>query len=199
MCLRTMAGIEMSEARLLNISGRYRTFLTKRFDRQDGMRIHFASAMTMTGNSEETIKDQPVSYLDLAEFIQNYGRNIAGDLAQLWKRIVFNLMTSNTDDHLRNHGFLLDDNGWRLSPAYDLNPSIDKDHLALNIDTENNSLDMELARSVGEFFGLNNQSMDATIDEVRCACVQWQDVAKELKIPRSEQELMAPAFAIAGV
>jgi serine/threonine-protein kinase HipA len=197
--LAQMAGVDMSEAQLLSISGRFRTFLTKRFDRQNGERIHFASAMTMTGNSEETIKDQPASYLDLAEFIQTHGSNISADLHQLWRRIVFNLMVSNTDDHLRNHGFLLDDKGWRLAPAYDINPSIDKDHLALNIDTDSNSLDLELARSVGEYFDLNKEGIDTIIDEVRSVCAQWQQVAKELKISRNELELMAPAFNLAEV
>src|SRR5690554_7886728 len=86
--------------------------------------------MTMTGNNEETIKSQPASYLDLVEFIQTNGCNINENLAQLWRRIIFNIAISNTDDHLRNHGFILTNESWILSPAYDLNPSIDKDGLA---------------------------------------------------------------------
>ena len=95
-------------------------------------RIHFASAMTMTGNNEGTLRDARASYLDLSAFIQDHGGNISEDLRELWKRIVFNIAISNTDDHLRNHGFLIEDGAWRLSPAFDVNPSIDKDELAIS-------------------------------------------------------------------
>src|SRR5690606_13467584 len=135
------AGITMSPCKVEKIAGKYHTFFTKRFDRENGERIHFASGMTMTGNNEDTIRDNPASYLDLADFIQTRGINVEKDLHQLWRRLVFNIAISNTDDHLRNHGFLLTREGWRLAPAYDLNPSIDKDGLALNIDMENNLLD----------------------------------------------------------
>src|SRR5579863_66826 len=137
------AGIEMTESRIEKISGKHHTFFTKRFDRQNGERVHFASAMTMTGNNEDTIKENPASYLDIAEFIQYSGANNKADQHQLWRRIVFNIAISNTDDHLRNHGFILHQDGWRLSPAYDINPSIDKDGLALNIDMSDNALDYE--------------------------------------------------------
>jgi len=194
--LATNAGIQMAESKLLSLSGPYRTFLTKRFDRQDGARIHFASAMTMTGNSEDTIRDQSASYLDLALFLQNNSGNIKDDLRQLWRRIIFNIMISNTDDHLRNHGFLLKASGWRLAPAYDLNPSIDKDHLALHIDVENNGLDLDLARSVGEYFHVNHAEQEAIIKEVKSACRKWRELASELRISRADQALMAAAFRL---
>ncbi|MFC5683615.1 type II toxin-antitoxin system HipA family toxin [Flavobacterium sp. MAHUQ-51] len=192
--LALQAGISMSESRIQKITGNYNTFFTKRFDRGNGERIHFASAMTMTGNSEDTIRDNPASYLDLAEFISNYGANVEANLHQLWRRIVFNIAISNTDDHLRNHGFILTKNGWILSPAYDLNPSIDKDGLALNIDMDNNALDFELAKSVGEYFRLNNSQMDPIIQEVTNVTSKWKDLAIKIGIPRSEQELMGKAF-----
>ena len=91
--------------------GQYNTFFTKRFDREDGERIHFASVMTMTANSEDTIRDTPSSYLDIAEFISNHGANVEANLHQLWRRIIFNIAISNTDDHLRNHGFILTNEG----------------------------------------------------------------------------------------
>lgn len=141
----------------------HHTFFTKRFDRENGERIHFSSAMTMTGNNEDTIRDSPASYLDIADFIQTYGANVEANLHQLWRRIVFNIAISNTDDHLRNHGFLLTHEGWNLSPAYDLNPSVDKAGLALNIDMDSNALDFDLARSVGEFFRLSQKQMDNII------------------------------------
>ena len=192
--LALQAGVEMTVCRLEHIAGRYNTFFTKRFDRKAGERIHFASAMTMTNNNEDTIRDNPASYLDLADFIQFSGVNIQPDLHQLWRRIVFNIAISNTDDHLRNHGFILDDAGWKLSPAYDINPSIDKDGLALNIDQGDNSLDLDLAKSVGQYFKLTSSQMDAIIKDVLTSVNSWRTVASKIGIPRSEQELMAPAF-----
>ncbi|WP_317172023.1 HipA domain-containing protein [Flavobacterium pokkalii] len=194
--LALQAGITMAESRIQKITGNYNTFFTKRFDRENGERIHFASAMTMTGNNEDTIRDNPASYLDLAEFISNYGTNVEANLHQLWRRIIFNIAISNTDDHLRNHGFILTKDGWILSPAYDLNPSIDKDGLALNIDMDNNALDFELGKSVGEYFRLNNSQMDTIIHEVTTVVNQWKDLASKIGIPKSEQELMGKAFKL---
>lgn len=192
--LAIQAGIWMAPCRLEKVSKGFRTFFTKRFDRENGERIHFASAMTMTGNNEDSVRDNPASYLDIAEFISTYGTNIEANLHQLWRRIIFHIAISNTDDHLRNHGFILTNEGWILSPAYDLNPSIDKDGLALNIDTDDNNLDFGLAMSVGEYFRLDNAQMDAIIGEVLQAVSNWKTVAGEIGIPRGEQELMEKAF-----
>lgn len=188
------AGVEMAECRLENVNGNYHTFFTKRFDRVGADRIHFSSAMTMTGNNEDTIKDNPASYLDIVEFIQDNGFQVDENLAQLWRRMIFNIAVSNTDDHLRNHGFILDKEGWKLSPAYDLNPSIDKDGLALNIDIHNNVLDYDLAKSVGEHFRLNESQMNNIIAEVLASVKKWEVLAKEIGISRAEQELMKSAF-----
>ncbi|OHC84697.1 MAG: toxin HipA [Sphingobacteriia bacterium RIFOXYD2_FULL_35_12] len=190
------AGINMSLSKIEKISGKFHTFFTKRFDRVNGERIHFASAMTMTGNNEDTIRDKAGSYLEIAEFIQFHGSNISADLEQLWRRIVFNIAISNTDDHLRNHGFIVHNNGWHLSPAYDINPSIYKNGLALNIDMENNALDLELAKSVGTFFQLNTQKMNIIIKEVQLAVSSWRKIANQIGIPRNEQEKMAKAFFV---
>lgn len=102
----------MAESRIEKVSGTYHTFLTKRFDRKKEGRIHFTSAMTMTGNNEEALKGKTVSYLDIVDVIENYGTNVEANLHQLWRRIVFNIAISNTDDHLRNHGFILTEKGW---------------------------------------------------------------------------------------
>ena len=192
--LASNAGIEMAPCRIERILGKHHTFFTKRFDRENEERIHFASAMTMTGNNEDTIRDTPASYLDIAEFISNNGANVEANLHQLWRRIIFNIAISNTDDHLRNHGFILTKEGWILSPAYDLNPSIDKDGLALNIDTDNNNLDFNLAKNVGEYFRLNNDQMDEIINQVLSAVSNWKGIAKDIGISRAEQELMEKAF-----
>jgi serine/threonine-protein kinase HipA len=122
--------------------------------------------------------------------------DVEKNLPQLWRRIVFNIAISNTDDHLRNHGFLLTPKGWVLSPAYDINPSIDKAGLALNIDMDNNALDFDLAKSVGEYFRLDNTEMNQILIEVQNAVKDWKSIAKHIGIPNSEQILMSGAFRI---
>ena len=192
--MATKTGINMINSGISKITGKYNTFLTKRFDRIKKERIHFASAMTMTGNSEDNLRDNKASYLEIAEFIKFSGASNEEDLHQLWRRIVFNISISNTDDHLRNHGFVLSEKGWRLSPAFDVNPSIDKHGLALNIDTDNNALDFDLARSVGEFFMLDRTVMDKILNEVRFVVSDWRKYANSIGIPKTEQDRMAPAF-----
>lgn len=192
--LAISCGIDMSESRIEHISGQYHTFLTKRFDRNNEGRIHFASAMTMTGNTEETLKTLTPSYLELVDVIETYGTNVEENLHQLWRRIIFNIAISNTDDHLRNHGFILNEKGWVLSPAYDLNPSTEKNGLALNIDMDDNALDYNLAKSVGEFFRLNETEMNQVIDEVLGVVKDWKSVAKQIGISNKEQQLMESAF-----
>lgn len=188
------AGIHMSESKIQKIYNPYHTFFTKRFDRQGSKRIHFASAMTMTGYNENILRESSASYLDIAEFITNYGCNIDENLKQLWRRIVFNIMISNTDDHLRNHGFILTKNGWILSPAYDINPSIDKSGLSININTEENALDIGLAKSVGNYFRLSSTDMDKIINEVYKSTKNWRNISSQIGIPRKEQDLMQNAF-----
>lgn len=194
--LAVAAGIEMAASKIEKIGNSYHTFLTKRFDRKDGQRIHFASAMTMTGNTEEILKEHTPSYLELVEFIENYGANVTANLHQLWRRIVFNISISNTDDHLRNHGFILTKEGWVLSPAYDLNPSTEKDGLALNIDMDDNALDFNLAKSVGAYFRLNDEEMKTILDEVLMVVSNWKMYANEIGISRKEQQLMENAFNV---
>jgi len=192
--LALQCGIVMQPSRIDKVAGKFHTFFTKRFDRQLSERIHFASAMTMTGQNEDTIKENSASYLDMAEFIQYNGAQNKHDLQQLWRRIVFHIAISNTDDHLRNHGFILTDTGWKLSPAFDINPSVDKEGLALNIDTHNSALDFELAKSVGEYFQLREAEMNTIITEIKTAVSGWKNVAQEIGISRVEQELMSGAF-----
>jgi len=194
--LAVQSGLNMADCKLEHIYGKHRTFFTKRFDREGTRRIHFSSAMTMTGNNEDLIRDRKPSYLEIAEFMLTEQRSAIADLPQLWRRIVFNIAISNTDDHLRNHGFLLGAQGWQLSPAFDLNPSVDKAGLGLNIDLENNDLDLDLAKSVGSYFQLTNDEMDHIIEEVAEGTANWREVATGLNIPRMEQERMAPAFTL---
>ena len=192
--LAIKSGVEMSDSKIQKVTGKHNTFFTKRFDRSKSKRIHFASAMTMTGNSEDTIKTNPAGYLDIAGFIQFNESNNTKELHQLWRRIVFNIAISNTDDHLRNHGFILHKDGWQLSPAYDINPSIEKDGLSLTIDANNNSLDFDLAKSVGEYFQLSNLQMEKTLKDIKSVVKNWKVEANKIGISRAEQEMMSGAF-----
>jgi len=189
-------GIEMAESKIEKIKGPYHTFLTKRFDREDGQRIHFSSAMTMTGNTEESLKNVSPSYLDIVDVIENYGINVEENLHQLWRRLIFNIAVSNTDDHLRNHGFIMNEKGWELSPAYDINPSVDKDGLALNIDADDNALDLDLAIGVGEYFRLGEDDMNQIIEEILSVISNWKHYAKKIGIAQKEQLIMEPAFKV---
>ena len=193
--LAILAGITMAESKAQKYSSDYYTFLTKRFDRgNDGNRIHFASAMTMLGYIDGQDHADGASYLDIVEFIQNNGANVDQDLEQLWRRIVFSICVTNTDDHLRNHGFLLTNDGWILSPAYDINPVENGTGLKLNISDTDNSLDLNLAMEVSEFFRLSEKRAAEIIEEVSNAIAGWKGIAIKYGISRAEQELKAMAF-----
>ena len=196
--LAVAAGINMAESKVEKFSSNHYTFLTKRFDRNDyGERIHFASAMTMLGYTDGQDHSDGASYLELVEFIQINGANVKNDLEQLWRRIVFSICVTNTDDHLRNHGFILTDEGWILSPAYDINPVETGTGLKLNISDEDNSLDLDLAMEVSEFFRLTKERAAEIIDEVKVAVRGWKEIATTYGISRSEQELKSIAFKAA--
>lgn len=192
--LARAAGIEMSECRLDSFSKRGSTFLTKRFDRIGEGRIHFASAMTLLGRKDGDDAAAGASYLELAEFIMRSGSRPDADLRELWKRIVFSIAVSNTDDHLRNHGFLLDAKGWRLSPAYDINPSPDSAGLSLAIDEHDNSLDFGLALSVAPYFRLSKPEALSIMEAIRGVTATWRERAKALGIRKPEIERMQRAF-----
>lgn len=191
-----MAGVQMADGEAKRFNSKHHTFLNKRFDRNTtGERIHFASAMTLLRYNDGADYKDGVSYLELAEFISRYGANPTHDLHQLWQRIVFYICVSNTDDHLRNHGFLLTENGWILSPAYDVNPEPLNHGLTLNISENDNSLSLDLAREVSRFFRLKEKEAETIIDKTKRAVIQWRDIAVSLQIPREEQELMSQAFS----
>ncbi|BFM04938.1 hypothetical protein GCM10025791_03580 [Halioxenophilus aromaticivorans] len=134
--------------------------------------------------------------MEIAEFLSTQGANTAADLSQLWRRIIFNIAVSNTDDHLRNHGFLLVKNGWKLSPAYDLSPIVGKRGLHLNITDSDNALDYQLAFDVKDFFRLSRVQADKIYDEVLYAVRQWRAVAKRLGVSRAEQAMSESAFNV---
>lgn len=196
--LAQAAGVETAQSEVKHFSGEYDTFLTKRFDRTDGghERIHFASAMTLLGKKDGDGCDTGVSYLDLAGFLMKSGAQVNKDLEQLWRRIVFYICVSNTDDHLRNHGFLLQGQGWFLSPAYDMNPVATGGGLALNISKEDNSQSLDLVRSVAPIFRISEMRTEEIIAEIVGAVRTWLDLAKKLKLPSREIKLMKNAFRV---
>jgi serine/threonine-protein kinase HipA len=195
--LAQRAKIIMAEAKLQKFSSRHHTFLSKRFDRtQSGERIHFASAMTLLMRSDGDDASHGVSYLELAEFIRRKGAQYALDLEQLWRRIVFYICISNVDDHLRNHGFILQQNGWILSPAFDINPVASGNGLKLNISEKDNSQDLELAKEVAKYFEVDSDRANKIIHEVVTVVKKWRNEASALGISAREQDRMARAFRI---
>lgn len=187
------AGVDMAESRIAIFKSRHHTFLTKRFDRTPESRLYFTSAMTQLGYYDG---DYDASYLELAQFLTDHGSNTKEDLAQLWRRIVFNIAVSNVDDHLRNHGFIYQDGGWLLSPAYDINPVTPARGLHLNISGDDNSLSYDLAMSVIVFFQLNEAEAEAIKEQVIKSVENWGEVATSIGLSRGEQQLMADAFNV---
>lgn len=193
--LAIMCGLNVPEAKLENFSKTGSTFLIKRFDRDGKKRIHFASAMTLLGKNDGANASDGSSYLELVSLIRKFGATPKKDLQELWKRIVFNMAVSNTDDHLRNHGFILTTEGWILSPLYDVNPNADGDVLSLNVDEYSNLIDFELALSVAPIFGLTEKQAKKQLEEMKEIIVSnWRVLAKKYGLGRGEMERMAPAF-----
>ncbi|MFT5206571.1 MAG: serine/threonine-protein kinase HipA, partial [Candidatus Omnitrophota bacterium] len=196
--LAQKAGINVAQSEMRHFSGEYDTFLTKRFDRtENGERLHFTSAMTLLGKKDGDGGDTGVSYLDLVDFLVRNGGQVNRDLEQLWRRIVFYVCISNTDDHLRNHGFILMDSAWILSPAYDINPVATGGGLALNISKENNRQDLDLVVSVAPYFRVSDKRANEIVQEVISVVRDWVDIAKKLSIPSHEVNLMRGAFRLA--
>lgn len=188
------AGINAAEGNVQKLRGTFHTFLTKRFDRKPtGERIHFASAMTLLGHTDGA-GSSGASYLELAEFISKHGANTGKDLEELWRRIVFSICVKNTDDHLRNHGFLLTAKGWILSPAYDINANEYGTGLSLNISESDNALEIDLAIEVAGYFRLNTTAAKKIIKQVNNSVVGWKKIATKYKISKPAQERMSAAF-----
>lgn len=168
--------------------------IIKRFDRKKEKRIPFISAMSMLGAKD----NEPHSYLEIVYALLEHGSSPNEDLAELWRRIVFSIMISNTDDHLRNHAFLYDTlKGWRLSPAYDINPTpleIKPHVLTTAIDFEDTSASLDTALKVAKDFRLSRVEANKIIKTVRHSVKEWKDVALSLGISKKESERMSSAF-----
>lgn len=193
--LAVLCGLHVPEAKLESFSRSGSTFLTKRFDREGGQRIHFASAMTLLGKKDGADAADGSSYLDIASFIRQYGAAPKKDLQELWRRIVFNMAVSNTDDHLRNHGFVLSGEGWKLSPVYDVNPNADGDTLSLNVDNNSSLIDFTLALSVSKMYDVSREQAEKVLDEIKGTVESnWKKLAQKYGLHRGEIERMMPAF-----
>jgi serine/threonine-protein kinase HipA len=196
--LAKQAGIIVPKATVQKFNKHHHTFLSKRFDRtSNNNRIHYASAITLLQRKDGDDAALGASYLELAEFITQRSCQTMQDLEQLWRRIIFFICISNTDDHLRNHGFILCNNGWALSPAYDINPVANGNGLTLNINETDNSQEIDLALEVAEYFRLKQKQANKIISEIINVVKLWRQEANLLKIPTTEQDRMARAFRIA--
>ena len=191
--LAKKAGIPVPAWRLESVA-RKPVLLLRRFDRYKSVRVPFLSAMSMLGARDNETR----SYLEFADVLRQHGAAPKEDMRELWRRIVFYILISNTDDHLRNHGFIwTGPAGWRLSPAYDLNPvpaDIKPRVLTTAIDLEDGTASIELAYQVAAYFGLNAGDARRIAAEVGKAVASWRRVAAKLGVKESEIDRMASAF-----
>lgn len=193
--LAGLCGLNVPETKLEKFSKYGSTFLVRRFDRDEKRRIHFASAMTLLGKTDGASAEDGTSYLDIVSFIKAYSSNPKADLLELWKRIVFNMAVTNTDDHLRNHAFIFGKNGWELSPLYDVNPVPYGDELSLLVDDEDNHISMELAVNTANRFGIQREVAEKIVSEIqKVVRDNWERLAKEHGLSRGQIEYMRPAF-----
>jgi serine/threonine-protein kinase HipA len=195
MKLALRAGIDAAPARLIDVAGRPVALIT-RFDRRNGHRVPFLSAMSLLGLED----GDEATYTDIAEVIRRYSSEPTKDLHELWRRIVFNILIGNLDDHLRNHGFLYDRNDqWRLSPAYDLNPVPKQDkarELTTWISEEGPDADLDLARQAAAFFALKPDEAESIVEEVSTRLTGWQDVAYQLGMSAADIKIYKTAFEV---
>lgn len=192
--LAARAGIEVPFHRVVEVAGQ-QVLIVRRFDRLGGNRVPFLSAMSMIGASD----GEDHSYLEIVDALRRHGADVARDLPQLWRRIAFGVLVSNLDDHLRNHGFLYETakSGWRLSPAYDINPvpiDVQSRILSMMIDDQDNSASFDLVLEVGDYFGLRKDDMKLIAGEVISAVSRWREEAGLLGISNSQITRMASAF-----
>ncbi len=190
--LAQKAGIDVPPAKLLRLNNDFHTFCVQRFDRVSGARRFYASAMTLLRKTQS----EGTSYLELAQFLRSQGdaEHADADLAQLFRRVAFNVAVGNRDDHLRNHGFVLSNTGWRLAPAFDVNPNIDKAEHVLNIDDVDNRPSLETVLGTAVFYGLDDERARKIVDEIVAAVDNWHEVALQTRIASADVDLTAGAF-----
>ena len=195
--LAKKSGISVPEAQAQKFSKTGTTFLCRRFDRDGSRRIPFASAMTMLCCKDRQ-EDGNGTYLDIAGFLMQHGAKPDTDLPELWRRMAFSLLVSNTDDHLRNHGFIAEGGKWRLSPAYDLNANEKRPQsLSLELDAGVPIETIDTLFDAADYFRLGKEEVNAQLKRIRSAVATWRDVAGHLGISRREQEEMSACFSLA--
>ncbi|MDR3652358.1 MAG: type II toxin-antitoxin system HipA family toxin [Paludibacter sp.] len=195
--LAIQAKIMVPNAFIKKLASPYYTYLSQRFDRtEDNKRIHFASAMTLLQRTDGDDADSGVSYLDVVSFIKSECANATANLEELFRRVLFSVCISNTDDHLRNHGFLYTESGWTLSPAFDINANETGTGLKLNIDETDNSLDIDLVMNTAPYYLLTDKRAAEIKTEVIKAVSNWRKTAAKYKVSPTEIERKARAFRV---
>ncbi len=190
--LAAAAGIRVPEHRLLALGSDHHTFAARRFDRNQGSRRLYASALTMASRRDS----EATSYLEIALAIADHGARgtIGAELAQLFRRVAFNVLTAGRDDHLRNHGFLRTESGWQLAPAFDLNPMPEKPEHEIAIDEGIHIGDIDLVVETAPFYRLSAREARAIVNEVRDALRSWRTVAASVPLGELEIETLSDAI-----
>jgi len=192
--LAKKAGVNAAETNVISTGEKYHALLSKRFDRTtDGRRIHFASAMTLLGLTDGSDAQTGNGYLDIVDFILQNCCDVEDNLRQLYRRVAFNIAIGNTDDHFRNHGFLLTPRGWTLSPAYDMNPTANE-YQSLLITSSTNKSDLNLLLEASEEYMIGKEEASRIIQEVTDAVKGWRRLAANLGIAKREMELLGQIF-----
>lgn len=188
------AGIQVSATRVIPSGEKYHVLLSRRFDRTESFRrIHFASAMSMLGLQDGDNFSTGKGYLDIVDFILQGCADVEKNLRELYRRVAFNICVGNTDDHFRNHGFLLTSKGWTLSPAYDMNPTLNEQQSLLISSTSNRS-DLNILLNACEEYMLDEVTARRIVNEVIKAVSAWKRIANRLQIPPSEINLFSSRF-----
>ena len=188
------AGVIAAQTSVIETGERYHALLSKRFDRTvDGRRKHFASAMTLLGLTDGCDAKTGNGYLDIVDFILQNCCDVEDNLRQLYRRVAFNIAIGNSDDHFRNHGFLLTPCGWTLSPAYDMNPTLN-DYQALLINSTTNQADLQVLLDSSEEYMIGKEEAQRIIDEVKASVKQWKPIATRLGIAKREMEVYEQVF-----
>lgn len=194
--LAQKAGIEVAQTKVLGGLGKYHTFLSRRFDRKDeAKRVHFASSMSLLGLKDGDNAQGGYGYLDMVDFILQGCCDVEQNLQELYRRVAFNMCIGNSDDHFRNHGFLLTQKGWTLSPAYDMNPTLNE-YQSLLVNESSNKADISALLDSCESYLIKKEIAANIIQEVQTAVSGWESLAVQLQIPVREMALFKDRFKL---
>ena len=194
--LAQKAGVQVAQTRVLGGLGKYHTILSKRFDRTDvAKRIHFASSMSLLGLKDGDNAQGGYGYLDIVDFILQGCCDVEKNLQELYRRVAFNICIGNSDDHFRNHGFLLTPKGWTLSPAYDMNPTLNE-YQSLLINETSNKADICTLLDSCESYMIKKEMAKNIIQEVQSAVCKWKNLAIQLQIPNREMDIFKDRFKL---